>query len=297
MAVASAIVVRRHPTAVSESVGRDALKAIVVAAGVGRLGRRTQESSVTGTATSTSFAGVSYTVAISVRLVGVWCRNTVVIHIRNPIIILIRQRECVLAEHIVPNVVGDIEVRLVRIGDVAGVETTKPHLGSIVTRLESLAHGRPRKVEHCPCAHTAVDRRPCGKAVLRSLEKAATVADNPVIQAMESDDRYWPHRPACGGGGVERRRHRSRRGKNIRAFTSHSMGHETAVRQARDVDATMVDPTELTDPSNDGPQESRVIDVLRIRRPAAAIGIPRVTYSLWPDHDKPNLVRFLPEAG
>src|SRR5262249_36707912 len=52
-----------------------------------------------------------------------------------------------------------------------------------------------------------------------------------------------------------------------------------------------------TDPGNDGPQETRVIDVLRICRPAAAIGIPRVTYSLGPDHDKPDLVRFLPEAG
>src|SRR5262245_18073658 len=160
----------------------------------------------------------------------------------------------------------------------AGVETTKPYLGSIVTRLECLAHGRPGKVEHCPRAHTAVDRRPCAKAVLRSLEKAAAVADNPVIQAMESDDRDWPHRSACGCGGVERRRHRRRRGKYIGAFASHSMGHETAIRQDRDVDATMVYPAELTDPSNDGPQVTRVIDVLRICRPAAAIGIPRVTY-------------------
>jgi hypothetical protein len=75
------------------------------------------------------------------------------------------------------------------------------------------------------------------------------------------------------------------------------MGHETAVRQARDVDAATVDPAELTDPINDSPQESRVIDVLRIRRPAAAIGVPRVTYTLGPDHDKPNLIRLLPEAG
>src|SRR5262245_51770507 len=75
------------------------------------------------------------------------------------------------------------------------------------------------------------------------------------------------------------------------------MGHETSVRQARDVDAAMVDPTELTDPSNDGPQETRVIDVLRIRCPAAAVGVPRVAYSLGPDHDKPNLIRLLTEAG
>src|SRR5262245_49079258 len=111
MTVAGAIVVRGHPSAVGEGVGRYALKAIVVATGVGLLGRRTQESSRAGTATPGSFAGVTYTVAIGVGLVGIRCRNAVVIHIRNPIVVLIGQRECVRAEHIVPNIVGDIEVR------------------------------------------------------------------------------------------------------------------------------------------------------------------------------------------
>jgi hypothetical protein len=152
------------------------------------------------------------------------------LRIRNPIAVLIELRERVRTEHIVPNVVGDIKVRLPGVGNMAGVETTKPRLGHAVTRLESLAHCRPGQVEHCSSTHTAVNRRPRGQAGLRRLKKAAVVWHNPVIQAVEGDDGDLPRRPAGGRGGVERRRHRGGGGENIRSHASHSMGHETAVR-------------------------------------------------------------------
>src|SRR5262245_32141243 len=205
MTVAGAIVVRGHPTAVRKGVGRHAFKAVVVAAGVGRLGRGTQESGIAGAASAASIAGVSNTVAISVCLVGVRYGDAVVIHVRNPVVVLIRKRESVRAEHIVPNVVSYIEVRLAGIGDMARVETTKPHFSPVVTRLESLASGRPGELKHRPSTHTPVDRRPGGKAALRSLKNSAVVTDNPVIQAMESDDRDWSHRSAVGSAGVKRR--------------------------------------------------------------------------------------------
>ena len=143
---------------------------------------------------------------------------------------LVELRERVRTEYIVPDVVGDIKVRLAGVGNMAGVETTKPRLGHAVTRFESLAHCRPGQVEHCSSTHTAVNRRPCGQASLRGLEGTAVVGYDRVIQAMESDDGDWPRRPAGGRGGVERRRHRGGGGENIRSHASHSMGHETAVR-------------------------------------------------------------------
>src|SRR5262245_66172523 len=120
-----------------------------------------------------------------------WSGLTMKFQFRNPIAVLIELRERVRTEHIVPNVVGDIKVRLAGIGDMAGVETTKPRLGHAVTRLESLAHCRPGQVEHCSSTHTAVNRRPRGQAGMRRLKKAGVVWSSPVIHAMDIEEVDW----------------------------------------------------------------------------------------------------------
>src|SRR5262245_66511876 len=97
-----------------------------------------------------------------------WSGLTMKFQFRNPIAVLIELRERVRTEHIVPNVVGDIKVRLAGVGDMAGVETAKHSLGHAVTSIESIEHSRTGQVEQYSSTHNTVQRQPHDEAVLLS---------------------------------------------------------------------------------------------------------------------------------